>query len=369
MKRFLPFSFKSLTLLIALNFLVSCDSEVNKIDVNNQFAIQLFTDTVRMSDLLTMVDSTTLEYFKIDEYGEISLFFSDTINDAISSEDVLSGMTKFDFIDTKEISVNFPNLSGNLEIIEPELSFKYINTFDFEATGVIDSVFFTNASGNKISLLENWTTIERPLPPTGNTSAELTNIDDYVVDNFNLLDDYRKVTFNGNINFDADDVDYNTIAEDSHLDFITEISLPLEFVIENLIFNNIYDFSIEADDDENSEGINLDGDFDEIEFKFVCVNTLPIQVKPQIYIVQDNTVVDSLFVEDSYIHAGSAENPTEDVIIVKVVDDKLQKIREADQVMLNVGLTSLGNNVVLNADDYFFLRVGMTTKTSEIYVD
>lgn len=369
MKKNLSSFFKAMALFFALSFMVSCKNEVNQIEVDNQFAIQLFTDTVRISDILTMVDSTTLEYFQIKEGGEISIYFSDTINNAITAEDILSGNTEFVFATTEEFNVNFPNLSGELDISKPELIFSYINTFDFEATGIIDSVFLTNASENEISLIKDWSVIERPLPPTANTSVELADIEDYIVDEVSLMDEYKTVTFSGDIIVDGNNIDYNTVSDDDHIDFISEIILPLDFVIEDLVFNDVYDFSINTENDEDSENINIDGNFDELEFKFVCVNTLPIQVKPQLYILQNDSVIDSMFVDDSYIHAGTPENPTEDVIIVNIVDEKLERIRQADQVVLNVVLSSLGNNVVINANDYFFLRVGLTTKTSEISID
>lgn len=369
MKKNLTSCIKALVLACVMTSMVSCDKEVNKIEVDNQFAIQLFADTVRMRDLLTMVNTTTSEYFRIEENGKIILCLSDTISDIVVSEDVLSGNTKFDFVGTEEIYVGFPNLSGNLDVIKPELKLSYINTFDFEAMGVIDSAFLTNVTSDKISLIKDWNTIERPLPPTGNTSAELTGVENYIVDEISLLEDYRAISFNGNININSDDVDYDAIEDNSHIDIIAQINLPLDFVIDSLVFDNTYDFDLNFDDNNNSQNINISGGFDEIQFRFTFVNTLPIQVKPQLYLVQNDVVIDSMFVDDFYVHAGSIDNPTENVAIISFVNEKLQNIQQADHVLLNVGLTSLGNNVSINADDYFFLRVGMTTKTSEINID
>ena len=78
----------------------------------------------------------------------------------------------------------------------------------------------------------------------------------------------------------------------------------------------------------------------------------------------------TLFFEGGSHISGSFDGVnTEDIIVVKIKDEKLHNIQLADQLLLKLSLTSLGNDVVINANDYFNLKVGVKTKTTEIYLD
>ena len=83
----------------------------------------------------------------------------------------------------------------------------------------------------------------------------------------------------------------------------------------------------------------------------------------------NDQLIDSLFDGNTLIHANNNGNITEDVLEVQVTGDKLLNIQNADKILLNIGISSLNENVVINTNDYFNLRIGVKTKTTEINLD
>ena len=138
--------------------------------------------------------------------------------------------------------------------------------------------------------------------------------------------------------------------------------------MENFSYVNKFDFNLDLDSEENSESMQLANVLDELEFKFVFNNTIPVQIRPQLYVLENGNVIDSLFDNEACIH-GKFDNSNsipEDILIVKVTGKKLENVQLADQLMLDITLSTEGERIVLNTNDYFDIRIGLKTKTSEI---
>ncbi len=277
--------------------------------------------------------------------------------------------TRFDFAGTEEINLNFPNLYGDLSVATPEFNINYINTFGFKANGYIDSLYLSVPSGNVTSIIKDWNNVELILNSTGEHYSSISDLDDQLVDKIDLLKDYSSLTFKGNIIVGCDNVSSDMIADDSHIDIIADLSLPLEFNIENLSFIDTLDFDLDLGSSEDDESVHVEDIFDEVEFKFIFKNALPLQIKPQAYMLINNQLIDSLFDGNTLIHANNNGNITEDILEVHITGDKLLNIQNADKILLNIDISSLGENVVINTNDYFHLRIGVKTKTTEIYLD
>ena len=524
MKRNLLLFARALAVVLLVTFIHSCKKEnVKKIEIDNQFALSLFSDTVRISDLLNGTDSTMSQFIKVNEEGNIYAYYSDSIKNAVTTQDVLgklgdvtfesnsefelptlpsspveipldlpledlfsipfeyegyevtsvtlkSGMinlniytdldiideltlstdeiklsdgsnlelelnlggstyssleidltnctvipmnnnvtfsvmlkatvpanqefggmynfdingsirdiefksidgaienTNFVFEGTQDFMINFPNFYGDLKVATPEFSIKYINSFGFEAQGFIDSLYMKDADGMMISLIKDWNEVDIVLHSTGEDYGYITDLDDELVDEVDVLHDYRSVTFEGNIIMGCENASGDMITDDSHIDVIADLALPLEFNIDNLAYVDTLDFNLNIGS-ENEDGFHVEDVFDELEFKFVFENDLPIEIKPQMYIMENGAVIDSLFDGAACIHGNFDGQLVEDVIVVKVVDEKLHNIQLADKLLLNIRLSSHGNNVVINANDFFNLRIGLKTKTTEIYTE
>ena len=277
----------------------------------------------------------------------------------------------YEFETFQNIDLNFPNLYGDLTVVTPEFSFKYKNTFGFEAFGYIDSLYLIESDGNRLSVIKDWNQVEIVLNSTGNAYDSITYVDDALVDELDVLGDYSAFSFRGKVVMGCDEVTDNMIAEDSHIDVIADLALPLSFNISDLTYIDTLDFnlSLNSQEDGDSESINVENLFDELNFKFVFENALPIQIKPQMYVVENGTVIDSIFDGTSCINGCFDGVLREDVVEIVVVDEKLYNMQRADQMILKINFSSLGNDVVINADGYFNLRIGLKTRTTEINMD
>lgn len=525
MKRSFLLLFRALTVALIVCFIVSCKkANVKKVEVDNQFAISLFSDTIKISDLLNSMDSTSSQFLKIHENGDIYAYYSDSIKDIVTSNDIFgniddvtfesdsefeiptippmgspttfelpldnifsipfeyegyginsvelkSGMInlnifsnlsfinmlslstdniihadgstfnvtieldssgsqnividltnssiiptdgsivfsailsleipaeglggiynfsisgsitdiefksingsiqemEFGFRNTSDFNINIPNLYGDLSISTPELDIRYINSFGLSTQGTLDSLYLTDELGNKIGLTKDWDKIELLLQSTGESYGSINDIENQLVDNIDILKNYKGITIDGNIVFNCDNASSDIITENSHIDLVTEINMPLELNISNLSYIDTLDFNLNLGSNENNgEGLQVGSVFDLIEFKFIFENKLPLQINLQAYMMDDGIMIDSLFDSNTYIHGHFGGELVKDILMVKIEDEALTNIQNADQLLLNIGLSSLNNDVVINANDYFNLKIGLRTEVSEIYTE
>jgi hypothetical protein len=231
---------------------------------------------------------------------------------------------------------------------------------------------FTDTDGNDYSMIKDWNEVELSLQPTGNDYGLITDLDEELIDEIDILRDYSTITFNGNIVMGCENVSGNMIDQDSHIDIIADFALPLKFNIENLLYTYTMPFNLSLGMDtvgEDESSFNVENVFDELEFKFVFENALPVQIEPQLYMLQNGTVIDSLFSNEACIHGYFGGELVQDIITVSVVEEKLDNVQLADQLMMKINFSSLGNTVTINTNDYFNLRLGLKTKTSEINME
>jgi hypothetical protein len=221
-------------------------------------------------------------------------------------------------------------------------------------------------------MIKDWNEVELSLQPTGNDYGLITDLDEALIDEIDILRDYSTITFNGNIVMGCENVSGNMIDQDSHIDIIADLALPLKFNIENLLYTYTMPFNLSLGMDtvgEDESSFNVENVFDELEFKFVFENALPVQIEPQLYMLQNGTVIDSLFSNEACIHGYFGGELVQDIITVSVVEEKLDNVQLADQLMMKINFSSLGNTVTINTNDYFNLRLGLKTKTSEINME
>jgi len=353
------------------------------IDINfengNQQNISIDLSNCRITPLdgsieFTLTANLVVSLQEFENIGGMYTFDMDGIIKDIEFETIDGSIqdTRFDFDGTEEITLNFPNLYGDLSIATPEFNINYINTFGFEADGFIDSLYLGESSGDMTSIIKDWNNVEIVLHLTDEHYGVISDLDEQLVDKIDLLKDYSSITFKGNVVLGCDNVSDNMISDDSHIDIIADLALPLEFNIENLSFIDTLDFDLDLGsgmENESDESIHVEDIFDEIEFKFAFENALPLQIKPQAYMLMNNQLIDSLFDGNTIIHANNHGNITEDVLAVLITGERLLNIQNADKILLNIAISSLGENVVINTNDYFHLRIGVKTKTTEIYLD
>ena len=286
---------------------------------------------------------------------------------------------EFDFNGTQDFNFSLPDMYGDLKIMSPKFNIKYLNSFGFTANCTIDSLYFTDINEDKTSLIKDWQAAPLVLKSTSGEYDMVDGLSEMFVDELDILKGYSHMNFDGKIHLGCESMTENMITEDSRISLIAEMSIPLEFKIDNLSYFNVFDFNVslnegsdksdEYEESNTANTISLDNIFDELEFKFVFENAIPIQIMPQVYVMEQGVAIDSLFDKKPCVSANFDGEPSQDVFTLLVTGDKIYNLMRADQLLLDVGLSSLGNVVVINANDFFNLRIGVKTKTSEIDID
>ena len=83
------------TLIMTMFF--SCNQDVKRIKVDNQIALSLFSDTVRVGDLIDGMGETASQFIRISEDGCIYAYYADSVSNAVVASDILSGIQDVDF--------------------------------------------------------------------------------------------------------------------------------------------------------------------------------------------------------------------------------------------------------------------------------
>ena len=138
MKRNLLLFARALAVVLLVTFIHSCKKEnVKKIEIDNQFALSLFSDTVRISDLLNGMDSTMSQFIKVNEEGNIYAYYSDSVKNAVTAQDVLGKLGDVTFESNSEFEL--PALPSSPVEIPLDLPLEDLFSIPFEYEGY-DSV-------------------------------------------------------------------------------------------------------------------------------------------------------------------------------------------------------------------------------------
>ena len=131
MKKVLKLLQRTLAIVVVVGLVYSCKKEkVEKIEIDNQFAISVFSDTIKISDFLNNLDSLVLEYIKVTEDGSIYACYSDTVENAVVASDVLSGLDDIIFETSNEFEM--PTIPPSPVPIPVELPLDDIFSLPFE---------------------------------------------------------------------------------------------------------------------------------------------------------------------------------------------------------------------------------------------
>ena len=92
-------SFRKMALLVAImSLLCSCnENKVDKVAVDNQFAVSLFSGTVKVGDLLDGIGPGLSEFIQVSEEGRIYAYYADSVNNAVVASDIWSGIPPITF--------------------------------------------------------------------------------------------------------------------------------------------------------------------------------------------------------------------------------------------------------------------------------
>ena len=271
---------------------------------------------------------------------------------------------RFDFFNANDISFGINNISGDFKISKPIIDIEYINTFGFEASCNVDSLYFTTTDANSISLIKDWDPLEMTLQPT-ETYESVSNFSKQIVNEISLLENYNQFRLCGNIIMACDEIEDDMITYDSHIDVVANVRMPMEFSMNELRYSDTIDFNLSISD-ENTDMFILDNPFDELEFKFIIENGLPLQIKPNLYMAENGVIIDSIFEGGSYINGCFDGTTVEDVLLISIGDKKIENLLISNQLILDLRFSTKGNIAMMNIEDYIKVRIGLKTKTTEL---
>ncbi len=141
------------------------------------------------------------------------------------------------------------------------------------------------------------------------------------------------------------------VAEDSYFNIAVAVNLPLVGEVEDLIL-------------ESSTSIDL-SDYEEIvdmEFKINAINRFPLDITAQIFFMDDNTVLDSLFMDEGLLLPGKIAGELQEVHhLEKVSAEMLDDIISATDILVRGKFKSLPENeiVILKAEDVLSFNAGV----------
>ena len=270
---------------------------------------------------------------------------------------------RFDFLGAHDIIFGINNISGDFKIAKPIIDIKYVNTFGFETSCNADSLYFTTTDGNDVTLIKDWNTLGITLQPTKGNYETASDLSKQIIDEISLLENYNQLRFCGNIIMDCDDVEEDMITYDSHIDVVANVKMPMKFSMNELVYSDTIDFDITVTDED---AFILDNPFDELEFKFIIENGLPIEIKPNLYMSENGVIIDSVFESDTYINGCFDGKMVEDIFVISVGDDKIENLLLADQLILDLRFSTKGEMATMNVNDYIKVRIGLKTKTTEL---
>jgi hypothetical protein len=118
---------------LVLGLFFSCDNDVKRIEVDNQFALSLFADTIRIGELLNSLDSTASNFLRVTEEGEMFVYFADSVKNAVKASDIMSGLQDISFSSVTEIEL--PTVPPSPAPVPMEVPFDDFASIPFEFEG------------------------------------------------------------------------------------------------------------------------------------------------------------------------------------------------------------------------------------------
>lgn len=227
--------------------------------------------------------------------------------------------------------------SANVEDVivyfqNPKMNIKFYNSFGLAASLYIDPFRAISKDGitSKNYLLDQ-INITKPSDPIAGVSSNFPSLSNYNVSQIVLRDVLKtgpkylayglKMLVDGNATSDAD-----FILPNSRIGTEASVELPLYGYLNNLVITSEIENPMADQDvglDGTTSGVNYTDS--EAEMRFYYENSMPIDVKAQVYFVDDyDRNIDSLFTSNSLLKGGQLDNSGK---VVKPTIGPISKIR------------------------------------------
>jgi len=246
----------------------------------------------------------------------------------------------------------FPqNLSLDVTLHNPMLTFDFTNTFGFDISMIISKAYLKGSTHIESILLKDNTPIIIPGYHTGPV-----NISQYIKDELRLISTYDSLVFEF-VPFITEGV--VTIRDNSTLAAGVNFSIPFDIQIDQAVFNDTLAFNLPG-----LSGLSI---LDVVTIRTAFESSIPSDFSVQIWLYNSTTqtMIDSLLSKPAKIRGSYTGTlvPT-DAQYISITNDRITKLQEADKMILQLSLNTNGQHKPFNQRNSLRARVGAHIKTA-----
>ena len=271
------------------------------------------------------------------------------------------------FSDQVLIDFGINGLSGSCYLPIPTVQLSYQNTFGLGAVADISKIDLVNTRTGLVTDLLAEEPVEVVINPT-NGEFVSTRIDGFT-DQIDLLAGYTRLDFEGDVMMIGQENGAITISDTSTVNIVGEVEMPVSFKMSDIRYTDTLDVNFSGYEQEDIDMI--EDLFEEIDFLVDYNSKIKINLDMQIYLMRNNTVIDSLFNNTQYLNY-SAGNELSSLDIDAITGHKLRNFLRANKMIVNVGASteSISEEPIMMMDtDGLYLIIRVLTKMSEIDFD
>ena len=133
MRKLLSVLFQAMLISLIVSFSSCKKNNVRTVELDNSFALSLFSDTIELDQLLNMMDSTVYKWINVDQNGEFYAYYADSLVNIITAESLLSGIEDISFDVQSDFEV--PDIPASPVPIPIDWTFDDIISIPFSVDG------------------------------------------------------------------------------------------------------------------------------------------------------------------------------------------------------------------------------------------
>ena len=271
------------------------------------------------------------------------------------------------FSDQVLIDFGINGLSGSCYLPVPTVQISYQNTFGLGAVADITQLDLVNTRTGLITDMLAEEQVEVVVDPT-NGEYISTRIDGFT-DQIDLLAGYTRLDFAGDVMMVGQENGAITISDTSTVNIVGEVEMPVSFKMSDIRYTDTLDVNFSGYDQEDIE--TVEELFEEIDFLVDYNSKIKINLDMQIYLMRNNTVIDSLFNCTQSLNYSTGSDLSS-LDIDAITGHKLRNFLRANKMIVNVGASteSISPEPVMMMDtDGLYLIIRVLTKMNEIDFD
>ncbi|MEG1556220.1 MAG: hypothetical protein RR356_05795 [Bacteroidales bacterium] len=302
------------------------------------------TFSVKMILVSTGIPSSIDQYI-VNCQLAIDLFTLKTVTGKLNSYTV-------DFSQMMDFNLGSYNFGGEIWVYEPQLSVSTKNSFGVQGRCRIDEAAFTAPDGSSASIITTSPTyVNIPVSPNQYVEDLLEQIQTV---QFNTKYNAIKVKGFATLNPEGFSTGSITIDEDATISVLIKANVPIKVKIKEAFYKDTVDFNL-LDNNSQIESI------DKLTLRLAFVSALPVDAYAQLYFYDSKSgkVIDSVLTQNNFIRGSYQATPVmTPPILADLPLNKINKIRNCDQLILKLKLDTQDRIVQFKSSQYIEAKIG-----------